>query len=584
MLTSFAGLVCFSCCAAQVGQSDQQELELEIFEIETELARLREAGGGYRREVCDDPQAGFGYALDVQRGELVCRLKKTSTYFDRNQSLLWFDSFSVLPTLNLALPLVWGEAKKKIAVLKGWVRVTDITSMENALSITQDNATGGSAADNATETRLQRVHQPASSIASGASTVATAGYPPPAVLIAPPMHRWMEEVVVAHVYVLTARNLQNVDAIGMSDPYLKLQLGQQVVVSDRVFDGNCNPNFYEHFVFRVLIPGPAVLKIIVMDKGDVLQSDSPLGTVSVDLEERPVVGPGKKTYVPPLHYFPIEFQSLQTGEGDGELGLSQGTLRYFIDLHGETDPYEELSIAHLGTEEEFELRFIVWNVENINVFKGSSGERNDLKVRVELFMTDFELADLYESFDTDVHFFSKRTATFNWRILKRVKLPLASLNVKLTLVDINAPAADNALYNPETLSLDSMALTAITRYRQDQKAIGPVDFDVIFHEPLGAGMLLSGPTTLHCTVALLHKKEADAQPVGPGRAAPEPLAEPTDRPSPNMMLTDPVGYLTLVIGKQTCALIQATSLGCCMLTVLLLIVLIAAIIIIAVRI
>lgn len=75
-------------------------------------------GGGYRKEACDDPKAGFGYALDVQRGELVCRLKKTSTYFDRNQSLLWFDSFAVLPTLNLSLPMVWGEDKKRVAVLK----------------------------------------------------------------------------------------------------------------------------------------------------------------------------------------------------------------------------------------------------------------------------------------------------------------------------------------------------------------------------------------------------------------------------------------------------------------------------------
>lgn len=49
--------------------------------------------------------------------------------------------------------------------------------------------------------------------------------------------------------------------------------------------------------------------------------------------------------------------------------------------HGETDPYEELSIAHLGSEEEFELRFIVWNVENINVFKGSSGELLPNRVR-----------------------------------------------------------------------------------------------------------------------------------------------------------------------------------------------------------
>lgn len=51
----------------------------------------------------------------------------------------------------------------------------------------------------------------------------------------------------------------------------------------------------------------------------------------------PVVGPGKKAYVPPLHYFPIEYQPLQTGENEGELGVSQGTLRYFIDMVGAVD-------------------------------------------------------------------------------------------------------------------------------------------------------------------------------------------------------------------------------------------------------
>lgn len=48
----------------------------------------------------------------------------------------------------------------------------------------------------------------------------------------------------------------------------------------------CNPNLYEHFIFRAMIPGAAVLKITVMDKGDMLQRDSSLGMVAIDLEER----------------------------------------------------------------------------------------------------------------------------------------------------------------------------------------------------------------------------------------------------------------------------------------------------------
>lgn len=53
-----------------------------------------------------------------------------------------------------------------------------------------------------------------------------------------------------------------------------------------MLNSNDNPDFYEHFVFPVLIPGAAKLQIIVMDKGDMLAADSPIGEVVLDLEER----------------------------------------------------------------------------------------------------------------------------------------------------------------------------------------------------------------------------------------------------------------------------------------------------------
>lgn len=59
---------------------------------------------------------------------------------------------------------------------------------------------------------------------------------------------------------------------------------------------------------------------------------------------------------------------------------------------------------------------------------------------------------------------------------------------QLTLVDVNAPESDNALYNTEMLSLDGLALTAGTTYRQTQGSVPPVDFSVNFDEPLGSGM------------------------------------------------------------------------------------------------
>lgn len=58
----------------------------------------------------------------------------------------------------------------------------------------------------------------------------------PVISIAPPMQRWVVETVVIHLYVLTGRNLLNVDLFGKSDPYLKVCLGDQTIISDNVFD------------------------------------------------------------------------------------------------------------------------------------------------------------------------------------------------------------------------------------------------------------------------------------------------------------------------------------------------------------
>lgn len=59
---------------------------------------------------------------------------------------------------------------------------------------------------------------------------------------------------------------------------------------------------------------------------------------------------------------------------------------------------------------------------------------------------------------------------------------------QLTLLEINAPEADNALYCSELLSLDALVLTAMNKYRQEQCSISPVDFTVDFDDPLGAGV------------------------------------------------------------------------------------------------
>lgn len=128
--------------------------------------------------------------------------------------------------------------------------MTDVTAMEaltDQILPSTTNDRGRVQEERLVDARDSRQHlvghqQPGSrrssrlSALSQITPVATSSYPPPAVLVAPPMHYWLVEVVVAHIYVLTGRNLQNVDVVGLSDPYLKVELGGQIVVSERVFD------------------------------------------------------------------------------------------------------------------------------------------------------------------------------------------------------------------------------------------------------------------------------------------------------------------------------------------------------------
>nr|CAJ20273.1 hypothetical protein TgIa.0180 [Toxoplasma gondii RH] len=573
------------------GESEEATaLNVEIQELQHSIDALAPLVGGYLKTA--SRRAGFSQPLPVRRGQLVCRMKKFETMFDRTQTRIWYEPFGLLPPSNLSDYLKWGKEETKIAQLKGWVKVTNVTEQE-AL-------------------------------------------------------RWIVQTVVVHAYILTGRNLLNVDWWGKSDPFLRLSIGDQAVTSEKVFSNNDSPDFYEHFVFTVLIPGAAKLKIAVMDKGDMLAADSTIGEAIIDLEERQLISKDKEMFLPPLQAFPLEYVTLQKSREDDDFGVSCGTLRCMVDLVVDGAPYEPLVVNDLGSTHAFELRVVIWDVADISVFKGASGERNDLKVRMELFLTGIDLQDTYEVYYTDVHLFAKTTATYNWRIVKKVNLPVAALSLKFALIDNNAVYDDDTLYAPESLSLDALTHTTVTKIRTDEALLDPLDYTIGFDEPMGQGMVemwcqsywcapfeamgcptavtsccnrrdmdddffgsppqpapfsswlklvccgrtgylrrermtTHSPAHLHCTVALIPQDVAEAHPAGQGRSAPDALPEPTDRPSPNLMFTDPVAYLNLVVGQQTCALIKASTACFCGVLFLVIIAFVVAVIVIAAR-
>lgn len=104
-------------------------------------------------------------------------------------------------------------------------------------------------------------------------------------------YRFNLELVVPynlHVVVAAARGLNKTDRMGLSDPYVKLQVGNTLKTSSIIMK-TLNPVWRdESYVFGVVDPMSEHLKINVMDY-DTWSSDDPLGSCELSLGRVPVV-------------------------------------------------------------------------------------------------------------------------------------------------------------------------------------------------------------------------------------------------------------------------------------------------------
>lgn len=91
---------------------------------------------------------------------------------------------------------------------------------------------------------------------------------------------------IVRVYMISAYDLASRDVGGFSDPYLKLQVGDESFNErDNYILDEPNPDFLKHYDFSAIFPGCPPLQIDVMDYDD-LFGDDLIGSTSVDLEDR----------------------------------------------------------------------------------------------------------------------------------------------------------------------------------------------------------------------------------------------------------------------------------------------------------
>ncbi|CEM05827.1 unnamed protein product [Vitrella brassicaformis CCMP3155] len=513
---------------------------------------------------------GYQYALPVKKGDFVLRLQKRRLILaDRLQTNDYFNAMKLQQICNVSEPIVTGEMMKEVARLKGRVMLTQVA---DAIPDTEEDKRDATA--------------------------------------------WKEERVRVHLYVLTGRNLTNIDTFGKSDPFLEVSMAGKKVVSSKVFNENLNPDFYEHIEMTATIPGDAMLTIAVIDKGALI--NRLIGKTSIDLEDRwmalryckptdeeiknPIkeqptesaVDGKRDDELPPFRISsPLEIMPLHVDESGS--GLATGTLRYFIDMVEESEDYREIDLKELYSPTEFELRVIVWKVTDIDVFQ-DCGQRNDVMIEITLHVRAFEdqQADPI-TLKTDVHKFAHDTAGFNWRMLFPVKLPAAAVEMKVRMIDCDTIGPHDVIYEEEVVPIDGLCRYSLDRQpretpaKSDNSGCCPyICRDVLGccggGEEIVDGMrrprglcpgrrrnIFIKPAKLHLSLQMVPIDQARENPVGQGRKEPNVspfLPEPQGRVQWIMCIQRPCKFLEILIGRRCCRRLQCST--CTLLCVLLL--------------
>ena len=182
------------------------------------------------------------------------------------------------------------------------------------------------------------------------------------------------------VYATMGFSLQPMDYGGLSDPYLKVRLGEHEIddCSSYISD-TLDPEFYKLFELNAELPGASQLELEVWDHDD-FTPDEMIGKTVIDLEDRLFhKGWGKlgKDHEKagkegPLK--PLETRALWSNGSSNP----QGRLQLWVEL---LSPEEAKSIPPLTgfappTPEEFEVQIVCWKSQDVLAM--DAGNMNDL--------------------------------------------------------------------------------------------------------------------------------------------------------------------------------------------------------------
>jgi hypothetical protein len=222
--------------------------------------------------------------------------------------------------------------------------------------------------------------------------------------------------VLVRVYILEAFNLEQKDWGSASDPYVKIQLGDQVINERKNYQvDEPNPKIYKMFELSTFLPGVSVLKIKFYDFDDLFPDDH-IGTTKIDLEDRFFSKQWNEITHKPIETRPLYIKTSRR---------PQGYVRLWIDMFPVPDKPDAWFIQPRPPAE-FEARVIIWRCTDVESM--DFGGVSDLFVRAWM--------NNSKPKETDTHFRAANgQGSWNWRLKFNVTLPYPTNVLNLQIWD-----------------------------------------------------------------------------------------------------------------------------------------------------
>jgi hypothetical protein len=347
--------------------------------------------------------------------------------------------------------------------------------------------------------------------------------------------------IIIRAYILELNNLAKKDLLSESDPYIKILLNDKEVINERnnYQDNQKNCKWYKYYDISGEIPGSSSLKIEVWD-WDELLTDDLIGYTVIDLEDRYYNDDWQN-----LKHKPVEVRPLLHPDINGAQGQVYLWLEMFDSAEKSIHPPWKIDPQPIC---EFQVRFIVWETEDM--------EMMDVEGTSDIYVIGY--IDQKELQKTDIHFRCQTgAASFNWRMLLPLKLPVQKPVITLQVYDKDIFSSDDYMCGT---TIDLQSIINIPKNLEI-----PISFTRDFYEglepqekkPFGEIQFLSREDDedgtkfwvqcykgkkeaagqgeksgrVMCSLEILPKKNADLDVVGKGR----------DNPNVNPYLPPPVG-------------------------------------------